>query len=101
MKNAYPIGGVCRQIIKACERIETMASDTEGFESQNHEALAIMFEDLALEELEHVQKLVLSLTSLVVEGASNGEGEKTEANADDSVFVEGELTEEKTVEETE
>ena len=101
MKNAYAIGGVCRQIIKTCERIETMASDAEGFEHQNQEALAIMFGDLALEELEHVQKLVLSLTSLVVEANTGDEGEASAANADDSVFAEGDLTEEKTVEETE
>lgn len=101
MKNAYAIVGVCRQIIKTCERIEAMATDAEEFEHQNQEALAVMFEDLAIDELEHVQKLTLSLTDLVVESASGGEREESAANSDDSVFADGELTVENTVEKPE
>ena len=86
MKNSMTIGGVCRQLAKVCERIDTMTMDMESFESNASEDVLETFKEHRLDALAHVQELTLILTSLVTEAQA-----EATANADDSAFMEGEL----------
>lgn len=93
MKNAYAINSVSQQMVKICERIDDLASAVEGSEQDTGD-IADTYQDLLLDELEHIQMLTLKLTELVSEAV----GEETANNdeGDDSAFAPGDLDAKKT-----
>jgi len=93
VKHTHAIGEICRQIIKVCERIDTLSLGIEMFEQGNTD-LVITYEGLRFDELEHAQMLTLKLTELITQETAD----TAEANADEdgSVFGPGELTDVKT-----
>lgn len=85
MKNAYAICSLARQLCKVGEKIDSLASDIQGSE-QDANGVSELFQNLLVDEIEHVQILTLELTKLVTEST----GEAT--NADEGgAFAEGEL----------
>lgn len=91
MKNAYAISSMSRQMGKVCERLDTLAMAIQDTE-QGIGDIAETYQDMLLDELEHVQMLTLRLTEMI----SQAVGEDTAANADEgdgSAFAPGELDE--------
>ena len=88
MQNRAAIGSICTQIIKSCEKIQTVTSAMDMFE-QSAEELAEMYGNIQFDELEHVQILTLSLTKLISDAESEHEDDAG------SVFAPGDLTAEK------
>lgn len=89
MKNAYAISSLSRQMVKVCEQIDSLAMGVQDTE-QSVGDVVDTYQDMLLDELEHVQVLTLKLTEMI----SLAVGEET-ANADEgegSAFAEGELT---------
>ena len=92
MKNTFAICSVSRQIESTSKRIDVLSMDIEQAENSNYGDLAEMYKELLLEELEQLQRLTLSITSLI---AGMDESEASSDHTDEgeaSVFVEGELT---------
>ena len=90
MKNAFAISGLSRQMEKVCERIDCLAMGVQDTE-QGVGDIAGTYQDMLLDELEHIQILALKLTDLVSQAVS----EEQETNTDEgegSAFAEGELT---------
>jgi hypothetical protein len=93
MKNAYAISSLSRQMVKVCEQIDSLAMGVQDTE-QGIGDLGDTYQDLLLDELEHIQMLTLKLTELVSEAV----GEET-ANTDEgdgSAFAPGDLDAKKT-----
>lgn len=93
MKNAYAISSLSRQMVKVCEQIDSLAMGVQDTE-QGIGDLGDTYQDLLLDELEHIQILALKLTELVSEAV----GEET-ANTDEgdgSAFAPGDLDATKT-----
>lgn len=70
------INAVCNEIIAEAEAIVKYTGDIESTKEGNPE-LAKTFEDIRLDELEHVQNLTIALTELLG-GAEEGGGEGKE-----------------------
>ena len=90
MKNAYAISSLSRQMVKVCEQIDSLAMGVQDTE-QSVGDVVDTYQDMLLDELEHVQVLTLKLTEMI----SLAVGEET-ANADEgegSAFAEGERDE--------
>lgn len=92
MKNAMTIGSVARQMIKACERIDTITMDMESIENAGPSDALETYGSHRIDELAHVQELTLLLTALITEASTEADGK---SNADGSAFMEGELTDTK------
>ena len=60
-----PIGAVCQQIVKTCEKIESASCMSAHAESDAHPEIGEIAKDILLDELEHAQILVLALTRLI------------------------------------
>lgn len=88
MQNKAAIGSICTQIIKSCEKIQTVTSAMDAF-GQSAEELSEVYGDIQIDELEHVQVLTLSLTKLISDVESEHEDDVG------SVFAPGDLTSEK------
>lgn len=86
MKNGMAIGGICRQMAKICERIDTMTMDMEQFENNASDDVLEIFKQHRIDELAHIQELTLALTAFITEAGSTAA-----ANVDDSAFVSGDL----------
>jgi len=87
MKNAMTICCLSRQMKRQCERIDELTMDLESVENVGNDDLVEELGEQRLECLEQMQRSLLMLTGLIAESVE----EKT-ANADDSAFMEGELT---------
>lgn len=88
MQNRAAIESICTQLIKSCEKIQTVTSAMDAF-GQSAEELAEVYGNIQFDELEHVQILTLSLTKLISDAESEHEDEAG------SVFSSGDLTSEK------
>ena len=77
MKNAYAISSLSQQMVKVCEQIDSLAMGVQDTE-QGIGDLGDTYQNLLLDELEHIQMLTLKLTELVSEAV----GEET-ANTDE------------------
>lgn len=92
MKNAYGISLLARQLRAVAEKLDSLAI---GVQDTEHGApdLTAVYQNLLLDEVEHVQILTLEITKAVAEAT-----EPSETNADEgegSVFGPGELTDDK------
>ena len=93
MKNAYAISSMSRQMVKVCEQIDSLAMGVQDTE-QGIGDLADTYQDLILDELEHIQMLTLKLTELVSEAV--GEEPANTDEGDSSAFAQGNLNAKKT-----
>lgn len=66
MKNAYAISSLSQQMVKVCEQIDSLAMGVQDTE-QGIGDLGDTYQNLLLDELEHIQMLTLKLTELVSE----------------------------------
>ena len=82
MKNAYAIGSTARQIIKICERIDSLAIASTEAEIQGRPSLAEAHDDQLNGQVADLQQLVLEITGIALPDENNDEG---------SAFAEGEL----------
>ena len=97
MKNAYAISSMSRQMVKVCEQIDNLALGIQDTE-QGIGDIADTYQDMLLDELEHIQMLTLKLTDLISQAT-----EEETANTDEgegSAFAAGDLTVEKTGEDS-
>lgn len=84
MKNAYTISSLADQLGKVADQIQSLAMIAQEAEN-NAGSVVGVFEEMLLDEVEHVQIVALELTKLIV---------PTEENADEGdagVFAAGEL----------
>lgn len=86
MSNDAAICNICAQIIKSCEKIQTVTNGMSVFDQSSQE-LVETYGNIQFDELEHTQLLVLSLTQLISDS-----GEDAENMDDGSAFGPGELT---------
>jgi hypothetical protein len=93
MKNAYAISSLSRQMVKVCEQIDSLAMGVQDTE-QGIGDLGDTYQELLLDELEHIQMLTLKLTELVSEAV--GEETTNTDEGDGSSFAPGDLDAEKT-----
>ena len=93
MKNAYAISSMSRQMVKVCEQIDSLAMGVQDTE-QGIGDLGDTYQDLLLDELEHIQMLTLKLTELVSEAV--GEETSNTDEGDGSAFAPGDLDATKT-----
>lgn len=92
MKNAYGISSLAKQLKIVAEKVESLAVGA-GETEQNAPDLTDVYQNLLLDEVEHVQILTLEITKAVAEAT-----EPSETNADEgdgSVFAPGDLTDNK------
>lgn len=89
MKNAYAISSLSRQMVKVSERIEGLAMGVQDVE-QGIGDIADTYQDMLLDELEHVQLLTLKLTAMISDAV--GEEAANTDEGDGSAFAAGELT---------
>ena len=92
MKNAYGISSLARQLKAVAEKLDSLAMGAQDVE-QNAPDLTGVYQNLLLDEVEHVQILTLEITKAVAEAT-----EPSETNADEgggSVFGPGDLTDDK------
>lgn len=96
MQNSAAVGNICSQIIKSCEKIQTVTNGMSVFDQANKD-LVETYGNIQFDELEHTQVLVLMLTKLISEPDGNV------LNTDDggSAFGPGELTSVKGVDRSE
>ena len=93
MKNAYGISSLARQLKLVAEKLDSLAMGVQDVEQATPD-LAGVYQNLLLDEVEHVQILTLEITKAAVEAS-----EQSEEHADDgSVFGPGELTDDKSKE---
>lgn len=83
-ENTLKINDICGHIKMAADRIVALSNSFENISSDNDLELVSLLDSQRLDELEHIQLLMLSLTNLVV----------PYINEDDEggVFAEGDLT---------
>lgn len=89
MKNSYVISGMARMLSMTSKNLEMMVNSTHEAEEQSPE-ISATYEDMILDELNHVQMMTLALTKMLTEQAqpeSHGDGEGGEGSA----FAAGEL----------
>lgn len=98
MKNAYAISGMSRQMVKVCEQIDALAMGIQDTE-QGIGDIADTYQDMLLDELEHIQMLTLKLTDLISQATEEGAANTDEGEG--SAFSAGDLTAEKTGEDGE
>lgn len=92
MKNAYGISSLARQLKAVAEKLDSLAMGVQDVE-QNAPDLTGVYQNLLLDEVEHVQILTLEITKAVAEATA-----PSETNADEgggSVFGRGDLTDDK------
>jgi hypothetical protein len=92
VKNAYGISSLARQLKAVAEKLDSLAMGVQDVE-QNAPDLTGVYQNLLLDEVEHVQILTLEITKAVAEAT-----EPSETNADEgggSVFGPGDLTDDK------
>lgn len=92
MKNAYGISSLARQLKLVAEKLDSLAMGVQDVEQATPD-LAGVYQNLLLDEVEHVQILTLEITKAVAEAT-----EPSETNADEgdgSVFAPGDLTDNK------
>mgnify|MGYP004511103339 CR=1 FL=1 len=87
MSNDSAICNICAQIIKSCEKIQTVTNGMTVFDQSNSE-LVESYGNIQCDELEHTQVLVLMLTKLI----SEPDGDALNTDDDGSAFGPGELT---------
>lgn len=67
------INAVCNELIAEAEAIVKYTGDLEAIKDGDPK-LVKTFEDIRLDELEHIQNLTVALTELLVEEEEGGEG---------------------------
>lgn len=85
LDNTLKICDICGHIKMAADRIVALSNSFENISSDIDPELVSLLDSQRLDELEHIQLLMLSLTNLVVPYINEDDGEG-------SVFAEGELT---------
>lgn len=93
MKNANAISSIARQLKAVAEKLDSLAMGVQDVE-QDAPDLTGVYQNLLLDEVEHVQILTLEMTKAVVEATH----ESSENVDDGSVFGPGELTDDKSKE---
>lgn len=73
--SAITVKALCRQLIAEAEAIIKYTEDIECMETIEDGASAL-FDDLRLDELEHIQKLTLELTEALSTGEEEPGGEE-------------------------
>lgn len=96
MQNYAAVGNICSQIIKSCEKIQTITNGMSVFDQANKD-LVETYGNIQFDELEHTQVLVLMLTKLI----SEPDGNALNTDDDGSAFGPGELTSVKGVDRSE
>lgn len=91
MKNAYGISSLARQLKAVAEKLDSLAMGVQDVE-QNAPDLTGVYQNLLLDEVEHVQILTLEITKAVAEATAPSE---TNADEGGSVFAPGDLTDDK------
>lgn len=94
IKNAIAISSLSRQLIKICETIDSVSLGSSEA-GNGYAEIESVYSDILADELEHLQVLTLSLTGLVVDALPPTFSNEREDEG--SVFMEGDLTEEKPV----
>lgn len=84
MKNAYTISSLAAQLGKVADQIQSLAMCAQEAEN-NDGSIAGVYEDMLLDEVEHVQVIALELTRLIAPENENAD------EGDAGVFAEGEL----------
>lgn len=95
VKNAYGISSLARQLKAVAEKLDSLAMGVQDVEQASPD-LSGVYQNLLLDEVEHVQILTLEITKAVAEAT-----EPSAANADEGeggVFGPGELTDDKSKE---
>lgn len=96
LKNAYGISSLARQLKAVAEKLDTLAQGVQDVEQASPDLTGV-YQNLLLDEVEHVQILTLEITKAVADATAS-----SEVNADDdgggSVFGPGELTDDKSKE---
>lgn len=81
--NSCIVHEICEQVKQTAERISTLGCAIQSATAEKPD-LAATFENQSIDELSHLQQLMLALTDMLL---------PTDANADEgSAFAEGELT---------
>lgn len=92
MKNAYGISSLARQLKAVAEKLDSLAMGVQDVE-QNAPDLTGVYQNLLLDEVEHVQILTLEITKAVAEATAPSETKADEGEG--SVFGPGDLTDDK------
>ncbi len=87
MENSYVIQNMARMLAKTGENIDMMVQNANLTDRQLPE-ISPMYEDMLLDELNHIQIITLQLTRLLMAGK---EVQLEEDGEDGSVFMAGEL----------
>lgn len=101
MKNTTIITDLARHLQKASESIETFTASIANNDADNNSDFVSLYSDMRLDELEHAQQLMLLLTDAIVQDTPEATTAENTDEGEGSAFAEGDLTVEKTGEETE
>lgn len=102
MKNAFTISSIAAQAGSVCTLLVTAIGNAQSFENEGHDVLVTECMDTVVDELSHLQSLVIRLTELVTETSQEIYGVSAENNdGEGSVFAEGELQSVKEVDDNE
>ena len=85
MKNAYAIGDMAGTMAKTCDTIVALSMNVTSAEQNSNPELVQTYSGMILNELENIQRAMLSLTELIVDSLGVRE---------DSAFFAGELNDE-------
>ena len=85
MKNAYAIGDMAGTMARTCDTVVALSLNISTAEQNDNTALVQTYTEMILNELENIQRAVLSLTELVSDSFGIRE---------DSAFFAGELNDE-------
>lgn len=91
MKNTFIVCDISRQIAKVSERIELLSNGMEAIEQNADSDVAGTYEEMRLQELEHLQCLTLEITRFIAGNSDSEEAENTD-DGEGSAFSEGKLT---------
>ena len=107
MKNAYAIGDMAGTMAKSCDTVITLSLNISTAEQNDNTALVQAYAGMMLNELENIQRAVLSLTELMSDsfgvredsaffaGELNDElGDKTDKDAEVAITAESEKADE-------
>ncbi len=90
MKNGIAVTTLSVQLSEVAKRMESISIMTDQIEASNA-SVSGLAEELLLDELNHAQVIVLTLTSLISGNDENTAGVNTDEAGDGGVFAEGEL----------
>lgn len=89
MKNTVAISSIARTLVKVAEKLETLAYSSRDTEETDEE-LSNVYDDLLIDEVNHVQKLTIELTKVIIPEEPDDEN----TDEGESAFGPGELRDE-------